>query len=433
MTAPDVHPPVEQSRIPDLAPWVALIAVGGALGLIPIAHTPSRTYLLAFALISITSLVIARFDQRDRWTSIALWPALLLVGVFACSVVASDLSSILLNRFWTMPVLALVMPVVQIACWRPSTRSGVLILVYVTVLICALDLIIQRSTGWSLGGQVIQGRGNVFQSGSLGNPNDLASMVVLLPLAVIAVPKGRSVRGVLLILVILASTGVAALWTKSRQVLLGWVLSILFTAARGLLRANRQNLHTELIKSAAFCLVILVLILFAVFFVEGLWFSALTQFMRAESFFQEGLDSMRVSQFRFAWTLFTDSPWLGIGLGGFGEYWALGVSSGWSWEGETLPPVIMPWVHSLPLEILCETGVVGAAAFVICILDAIRRCWGGLRTEGEGRALSLAVLAGWLIFLLIGIIDLSFIKDWVRIIFWLLVGLSAATSQKISN
>ena len=408
------------TQTPDLAPWVALVATGMALGLLPFAHTPSRTYLLAFALVSIASLLCARFDQRDRWRRIIYWPVLLFLGAFGCSILASDLRPLLIHRFWAMPVLALLMPVVQIACWRSVTRRGVLILILCTVLITTLDLLLQRLTGRSMSGEVLTGPGNIVQSGSLGNPNDLASLMVLLPLALAALPRRNRVLSLVAAILIIASTNIAAVLITSRQVLIGWCVAslagLLNFGERSTWKPNPLVLMLMVVVVAVSCLQFMGVPLLST---EG--FS--TEFvMTVES----GMGTERSLQYRYAWWLFTESPWLGIGSGGFGEYWALGIANGWTWNGTPLPSVAMPWVHNLELEVLCETGLVGAAAFLICIGHALRGCTRGLRRGPEARTLALAVLGSGLVFLVIGLVDMSFIKDWVRVVFWLGLGLAAA-------
>lgn len=433
MSDSNTHQMRARSRTPDVAPWMAVAAIGLALALIPIAHTPSRTYLLVFAIIAVASLLSARFDQRGRWQSIVFWPALLLLGAFACSIAASDLRPLLMHRFWTMPVLALLMPMAQIACWRPTSRRVLLSLVCLTVVLCAIDLMLQRWTGWSVSGQVLQGSGNVMQSGSLGNPNDLAAMVVLLPLAATVLPRRRSVAGWTALIALLACTNIAALLSASRQVLIGWMLGALSLSTNGRSSAHSKDPPGTRIKFTTVGLLLLVGVVFVLQFTGISWLSTPELSTRFEQTMDEGVGSNRAIQYRYAWMLFTESPWLGIGLGGFGEYWALGIAKGWTWNGTPLPPVIMPWVHNLELEILCETGLLGALAFTICVLDALRRCRQGLRAGGALRVLALAVLGSGLVFLVIGLVDLSFIKDWVRVVFWLGLGLAAAAGPPRSR
>ena len=425
MSHSDADQPRARIRTPDFAPWIAVVAVSLALALIPIAHTPSRTYLLVFAVIAVASLLSARFDQRGRWQSIVFWPALLLLGAFACSIAASDLRPLLTHRFWTMPVLALLMPMAQIACWRPTTRRVLLRLVCLTVVLCAIDLMLQRWAGWSVGGRVLQGEGNVIQSGSLGNPNDLAAMVILLPLAATVLPR-RSVAGWTVLIALLACTNIAALLSASRQVLIGWLLGALSLSTNGVSRAHANDRPNTRFNRTAVALVVLVGVVFILQFTGISWLSTPELGERFDQTIDEGVGISRAIQYRYAWMLFTESPWLGIGLGGFGEYWALGLAKGWTWNGTPLSPVVMPWVHNIELELLCETGLLGALAFTICLLDALRRCRRGLRAGGALRVLALAVLGSGCVFLVIGLVDLSFIKDWVRVVFWLGLGLAAA-------
>ena len=349
----------------------------------------------------------------------------MLLGAFAVSILVSELRPLLIHRFWAMPVLALLMPVVQVACWRSATRRGVFILILCTVLIVALDLILQRWTGWSLGGRVLEGPGNVDQSGSLGNPNDLAAMTILLPIGLLALPQGRPVLHLAGVVATLACTNLAAVLTTSRQVLIGWCLGGL----SGVVTPGRGSFP----KGALLTLAVLVLGVFTLQFIGVPWLSTEGFREEFEMTVESGVGTERSMQYRYAWWLFTERPWLGIGAGGFGEYWSLGIAEGWTWNETPLPSVAMPWVHNLELEVLCETGIIGAAAFVLCIGHAILGCVRGVRRGPEASTLARAVLGSGLVFLVIGLVDLSFIKDWVRVVFWLGLGLAAAAATSENN
>jgi O-antigen ligase len=130
--------------------------------------------------------------------------------------------------------------------------------------------------------------------------------------------------------------------------------------------------------------------------------------------------------------LFAEHPVTGIGPGLFGQYYQLDAREGWSWRGTPLPKVGMPWVHSLPVEVLCELGLIGAAAYAATLWVVMRRAWRGRRSPDLQGRVAVAVLAVLAAGALAGLVDLTFIKDWVRCGFWLAVGLGLAVGGSFS-
>ncbi|MHB8079376.1 MAG: O-antigen ligase family protein [Candidatus Krumholzibacteriia bacterium] len=109
----------------------------------------------------------------------------------------------------------------------------------------------------------------------------------------------------------------------------------------------------------------------------------------------------RVYSMQAAWRAFLASPVVGVGWGQFGFHFVtlvdpLGLQSQFTW----------PVVNSYPLEILCETGLLGFAVFVagaVLVARAIRRATVGRGADGQGdvarrRVALLAAAAGgvWL-------------------------------------
>jgi len=121
-----------------------------------------------------------------------------------------------------------------------------------------------------------------------------------------------------------------------------------------------------------------------------------------------------------AWAMFKESPLLGKGVFTFGEYYtpAWYLSRVRFPEGYAPERGIIPWAHSLPLELLCERGVAGLGSFVWMVGSAV----GGVRRRlGEPRVAAAATsLAG---FLGAGLVDLTLMKDWVALLLFLLLGL----------
>jgi O-antigen ligase len=86
----------------------------------------------------------------------------------------------------------------------------------------------------------------------------------------------------------------------------------------------------------------------------------------------------RLYSMQAAWRAFLLSPVVGVGWGQFGFHFValvepIGLQSQFSW----------PVVNSFPLEILCETGILGFAVFLAGATLLARQIW---RTTGAGRS-----------------------------------------------
>lgn len=128
----------------------------------------------------------------------------------------------------------------------------------------------------------------------------------------------------------------------------------------------------------------------------------------------------------YALDLFKNHPLFGVGPSLYGHYYTLGVRQGWTFNGETLGEYGIPWVHCLPAEIACEMGAVGLAGYVSVLWVAVARLARAHRRGGSSRELAVAVTAAALAMGIMSLVDLTFIKDWVRICWWLLLGVGFA-------
>lgn len=114
----------------------------------------------------------------------------------------------------------------------------------------------------------------------------------------------------------------------------------------------------------------------------------------AQSFSGEDWSNLtRVYSMQAAWRAFLAAPWTGVGWGQFAFHFPLlvdpmGLQSQFSW----------PVVNNYPLKVLCETGVVGFAAFVGGVVVLVRRGWLARFQPQPGRlAAATAALTGtWL-------------------------------------
>jgi hypothetical protein len=301
----------------------------------------------------------------------------------------------------------------QIACWSERGRRTLVLVVLFTVGTVALDFAWQRYTGRSLvrdvRASVLLWNGDAWveraASGSLGNRNDQAVIGVLVPLTAGVLPTMWSWS---LGLLGAACAGYVALLGASRQLLIGLGTG---TGVMALLRLPHRVRWW-----AAGCAILMVI---AAALVHPSTRSRILE-VADKPLGDRGLPMV------YGLELAVTHPLLGIGPSLYGHYYVQGVREGWSFRGEPLPPSGMPWVHSLPIEIACEFGAVGIAAYA-AVLWAFIRCLGrAVHAGGPARDLGIAVAGSAAAFAVMGLIDLTFIKDWVRICWWLVLGLGFA-------
>jgi hypothetical protein len=91
----------------------------------------------------------------------------------------------------------------------------------------------------------------------------------------------------------------------------------------------------------------------------------------------------RLYSMQAGWRAFCASPLVGVGWGQFGYHFPLlvdplGLQSQFAW----------PVVNNFPLQILCETGLVGFAVFMLATIWLVRRVWSAVSPDTDaGRQL----------------------------------------------
>jgi hypothetical protein len=137
---------------------------------------------------------------------------------------------------------------------------------------------------------------------------------------------------------------------------------------------------------------------------------------------REWRGSGRLDLWWAAWAMFLDAPWVGHGPHTFARLYAwylykLGLPS---------PPEIRPWAHNLYLEVLAERGLVGFVALgglLACALAAACRIQ--RVATGEARRLGAGALAGLIGLSSAAVIELTFLRQWVLVVLFLLLGIIA--------
>ncbi len=280
--------------------------------------------------------------------------------------------------------------------------------------VLALDGFAQYLMGESLLAGRPMARGRV--SASIPHPNDLALIPLCVPFVFALLSDGGRGRTRAMAVFLLPLVCFTVIVSQSRNAWLGLgVASIAYP-----LLAGKRRWLLVLGLVAALC------IASALAFDWGDFRSRLASLMVWRT---EG----RIGVWLVAWELFSEAPWLGKGAHLFGEYYLPYLEQIQLPAGYTPEFNHIPWVHNLILEFLSERGIVGLSSFVFVVVVAIKR----LRTQrdegrqGEVAPYATALLCAWVVFLSMGIFDLTFLKDWVSLYFWLLVGLSAAIAGAI--
>ncbi|MBU6209066.1 MAG: O-antigen ligase family protein [Planctomycetes bacterium] len=391
------------------APWVAAAFVVLCLATIPAGVPIPLAAMTALGALGAASVLLARADPQGRWQRVTWWPVAAILGAMAVSVLNCRLPGLATERSTSAGVFALIAVAAQVAAWDRRALRMILIACAGLVVVVAADVGWQRITGASLL-RAVPGAGARL-AGSHGNTNDLAVASLMLPLGLAALPTGWWLIGVPLAIV----GGVPAWLSASRQAALAWVVGLSVVAGA---RLGRR-------RAVIAVLAVVVAVAATV---------ALTPALRSRAVqtWREGA-GIREQLTVYGMELFVEHPVTGIGPGLFGQYYQLDAREGWSWRGTPLPKVGMPWVHSLPVEVLCELGLIGAVAYAATLAIVLRRLWRARSMpELEGRV-AVAVLAVLAAGALAGLVDLTFIKDWVRCGFWLAVGLGLAVGRSVSR
>lgn len=401
------------------APAAALAYMVLALSIIPYGIPVHPVYKWLIASAGVVMAVLVLSDPLPRRKSIAVWPPIAIVGAWgiACAFGAAPLTS--LDRSYGLALYAFCFIAAQAIVWDPKVFRMLMWAVLLTVLACVADVGLQ----WGAGESLFTGtpKKHTGFHGSQGNQNDLACVSILLPLTSAALP---GTAGVLLYLGMVLITAPVWVLSKSRQIALGWMVGAMPPLVP---RVSRKWLVAIAIGVIG-CMVIAV---------------ALSPELRARIALTatRGLGD-RGPIFGFGLWLFTKYPFAGIGPALFGNFYIPAALSGWTWMGEKLQTIGMPWVHSLPIEVLCETGLVGASVMCAVLWAAVRRLRKAWKSAAADRTALMAVITAAGCMATIGLFDLSFIKDWVRVCFWMILGLcfaqwgqpeSAAESERGSS
>jgi O-antigen ligase len=250
------------------------------------------------------------------------------------------------------------------------------------------------------------------------NPNEVAGVLLgpLLVAAGLVLAPGGSRWLRLSMISVVAVTGAVLALTQSRSGylgLLGGMTVLLF----GLIRSQRGSVPRGPLTAA---LLVLLLTL------GSLAASLARGFVDPETAPLGSLDS-RITLWRISWPLIADMPLTGSGLGQFDVVAHLLTD---------LPPelanVTIPHAHNFILQAALDLGVLGAISVVALLVQFFQCCAdierGAVRPlPSHGWALAAAMVA----FLCYGLTDTIALGARGGLVFWVLVGVAAATARAV--
>lgn len=337
-----------------------------------------------------------------------LIPLVLFALSAALSTVFSEFREESLARVAYAPIALLLFLAAQEVAVTLAAYRRLLVVLGVVVVLIGADGVYQFTTGTSLLGGSLPFRGRV--SGSLPHPNDLALIPILMPVALASVidrPAWWMSR------ILLAAFPVAfatAILSQSRNAWLGLAVGL------GVLGAFSVRRKPVLIAGA----------LAAALFVLAYAFDVGNVPERARKILDTPREP-RIGHWLVAWEMFKEAPLLGKGVHTFGEFYLPYLDR--IRLPAHIPPEIayIPWAHNLYFEILAERGLLGAVGFAVPLGAIAVLLARALRPAAPTvvRMIALGVTAGLLSFLAQGVFDLTFLKDWVLLVFWLLAALAA--------
>jgi hypothetical protein len=411
-----------QPRLPswfdDVPPFTALAFIAMALATIPYGAPMPAWFMWTIAAVGAALGIALAADPLRRWRSLTYWPIPVILGVWACSIAACQFPREVLGRSWGMAFYSTLFLAAQVMCWNGRARKGLALAALGTVLAIAVDLWWAERYSRSLIREVpaltkvwyTEDWGDrpggfwmdVRKYGSQHNQNDYAVVAVLLPLAACVLPTmwtwGLWCLG--------ATAGLYdAVIVKSRQLMLGLVAGTCFLF--GLHSSHKLRLWA----TASSVAVITALLLAHP--------SGRERILRSG----ETLATGRSLPIAYGVALYSRYPVFGIGPSLYGHYHVLGARDGWTFRGEPLALQGTPWVHSLPVEVACELGTVGLVGYGVVLWGLIHRLRKALHRGGPSRQLAVATTSAAVAMAFMSLVDLAFIKDWVRICWWLLLGL----------
>jgi O-antigen ligase len=137
-----------------------------------------------------------------------------------------------------------------------------------------------------------------------------------------------------------------------------------------------------------------------------------------------------------AWHMFLDSPLWGHGPRTFLLFYQdyLPTTEALAWLPMPIDNRLMPWAHNLYLELLAEQGIVGFVTFIYLLYALFSTLLHIVNIEqGIIRTFAICVLASLCSYCAAAILESSFLRQWIVIMFFILSAITCLLSQHKST
>jgi O-antigen ligase len=387
-------------RVPDLAPIGACAYIAGF-------GVPSEwdVPLLALALFGLLAAFLDHGIKRSARSPLAI-PVLAYLAATGVSILTSeDIGRSVQLSAPLIPATLLFFLISEHFQGTQHTR-----LLYITFSAVALGLACTLLwTAWLTGWTLAHARVSDVASPIFVEANDvtLLALVTLMSLALVC-QQHRNAVGILAAVSIVLGVSVAAI-LQSRTAILTAVASLMFATA--LMRSHHRLTFSLACGTAVLVPVLLI--------------DALLGWPLVDKLSSDWTGTGRISLWRAAWDMFLDAPLVGHGPHTF----VLSYQPYLHNLGLPIPPRTIPWAHNLYLETLAERGIVGFGALTFLLASGVSTAWKLRRAAAsEVRLFGAAALASLVGFCFAAVFELSFLRLWVVIVLFVVLGIIAQLS-----
>jgi O-antigen ligase len=240
-----------------------------------------------------------------------------------------------------------------------------------------------------------------FPSPIIVVPNDLILLAVIFPFTLCFLRKDARTAFILIAVASLAVSVIAIIAFQSRGAIIALVAGALVY-----LWLTSRRLSIILVAAILF----LALITDAV-----MGFPLLSKFGQ--------FSDARIPLWIAAWGMFVDAPILGFGPHTYGLFYQSYLETARLPEFSVVEPRFTPWPHNLYLEVLAEQGLIGLTILMLLLAAALNRAWKLVQARShDTRRYGIAALASLLVICLAGLYELTFLRLWLPIILFSILG-----------
>ena len=153
-----------------------------------------------------------------------------------------------------------------------------------------------------------------------------------------------------------------------------------------------------------------------------------------ERFIRHWDGSGRLPLWMSAWQMFLASPVVGHGPRTFGMHYSSYISNHIFPSWLFVDSRFVPWPHNLYFEVLAEQGIIGFVTLATLLYKGLSASWNFRRAiAGEPRILGAGLFSALVSFCFASLFELTFLRQWVVITFFMILALTAQLSSMVSK